>query len=281
MVSNSYLLNCLPINENSFEIDGTIYAGNIKCKNLLYTPYTENNKLTLTATQDDHAMKTNHYCYLEEGKRYTFSCKTDGVFGGSNGTDTVEVFLLKDNAYDTYIGVNTNPKTITPTVSGYYFLRYDVNQNGKTHSFWDFQIEEGNVATDYVEAKQFSNKQVYSLGEMVIGQWITGKPVYRKVVNIDESSFGTGTASAGASISIPHNIKNIGVVMRSDLIWERPTTVKQKRILPSNYYGDAGWDGQVFLDDTNIQCELGTSVLNALRTSSYSFVIIEYTKTTD
>ena len=278
---NSVGANCLPINENSFEINGTVYTGDIKCKNLLYTPYTEDNKLTLTATQNDHAMKTNHYCYLEEGKRYTFSCKTDGVFGGSNGTDTVEVFLLKDNAYDLYVGINTNPKSFTVTSSGYYFLRYDVNKSGMTHSFWDFQIEEGNVATDCVEAKNFSNKQVYSLGEIQIGTWIDGKPVYRKVVSIPVSSFGTGTASSGASVSVAHNIKNIGVVLRNDLIWERPTTVRQKRILPSNYYGDAGWDGQMFADETNIQCELGTSILNAFRVASYIFAILEYTKTTD
>ena len=278
---NSAGLNCLPINNDSFEVNGTVYAGDIKCKNLLYTPYTEDNKLTLTSTIDDHAMKTNHYCYLEAGKRYTFSCKTDGVFGGSNGTDTVEVFLLKDNAYDTYIGINTNPKSFTVASSGYYFLRYDVNKSGITHSFWDFQIEEGNVATEYVEAKVFNNRQVYSLGEMQIGTWINGKPIYRKVVSIPASSFGTGTPSEGASINISHNIKDMDVLIKSDITWERATATPQKRMLPSNYYGNANWDGQIYVEGQYIFFELGQLILNAIRTANYIYAIIEYTKTTD
>lgn len=278
---NSVGVNRLPLNENSFEVNGTIYIEDIKCKNLLYTPYTETNKLTDTATKDDYTVKTNYYCYLEEGKKYTFSCKTDAVWGGSTSTDTVEVFLLKDNAYDLYISVNTNPKTFTVTETGYYFVRYDINKNGVTHSFWDMQIEEGDVATNYVEAKEFSNKQVYSLGEIIIGRWVTGQPIYRNVLIIPASNFGTGTASSGTSINIPHNVANIGIVLREDLIWERTTTVKQKRILPSNFYGDAGWDGQMFVDTTNIQCELGTSILNAMRNASYIYAILEYTKETD
>lgn len=275
---NSVGVNCLPINENSLEVNGNIHSGDIKCKNLLCLPYTADNKLTDTSTRDDYTVGTGYYCYLEAGKQYTFSCKTDATWGGSTSTDTVEVFLLKDNAYDLYISINANPKTFTVTASGYYFVRYDINKSGVTHSFWDFQIEEGNVATDFVEGKILNNKQIYSLGEIKIGTWINGKPLYRKVIIIPASSFGTGTASSGTSISIPHNIKNIGVVVREDLIWERPTTVKQKRILPSTFYGDAGWDGQMLVDTTNIQCELGASVLSAIRIASYIYAIIEYTK---
>lgn len=276
---NSAGVNRLPVNSNSFELNGTIYSEDMKCKNLLYTPYTETNKLTFTATRDDHSIATNFYCYLEAGKRYTFSCKTDGTFGGSSGTDTVEVFLLKDKAYDTYISINANPKSFTPTSSGYYYLRYDVNKNGITHTFWDFQIEEGNVATSCVEGKEFSNKQRYLLEEQVIGTWVKGEPIYRKVVSIPASSFGTGEATSGSSISISHNIKSIGVVIRNDAIWERSTSTPQKRMLPSNYYGNAGWDGQVYVDNQYIYFELGSLALNAIRSANYIYAILEYTKT--
>ena len=139
-VKNSVGVNCLPNHKNSLEVDGSLYVGDIKCKNLLYTPYTESNKLTDTATRDDYVVKTNHYCYLETGKQYTFSCKTDATWGGSTSSDTVEVFLLKDNNYDLYVSINANPKTFTVSETGYYFVRYDINKNGVTHSFWDFQM---------------------------------------------------------------------------------------------------------------------------------------------
>lgn len=276
---NSVGVNCFPKNNNSFEINGVLSANSVKGKNLLYTPYTESKKLTMTAARDDHSTVTSYYCYLEENKKYTFSCKTDGTFGGASGSDTVEAFLLKDRAYDTYIKLETNPKTFTATATGYYFLRYDVNKNGSIHSFWNFQVEEGDVATDYAESEVLSNKQRYLLDEQVIGTWVKGEPIYRKVISIPASSFGTGEASSGTSVSIAHSINDIGVVLRNDAIWERATATPQKRFLPSNYYGNANWDGQVYVDSQYIYFELGYLILNEIRSANYIYAILEYTKT--
>lgn len=282
-VKNSVGINHLPINNDSLEIDGPIYASNVKCKNLLYTPYTEKNKLTDTATKDDYTVKTNHYCYLEAGKTYTFSCKTSATWGGSTSTDTVEVFLLKDNNYDLYISINANPKTFTVTETGYYFVRYDINKNGVTHSFWDMQIEEGTVATDFVEGKEFSNKQSYRLSEQQVGNWINGKPLYKKTVSISKTDFGTtemsGTAGTGKNVDIAHNIKNIKDVIKFEEIWNRNG---QYRKFPSNYYGNAGWDSHYYCTTEKICFELGYLIYNRLIADTISFyVTIYYTKTTD
>lgn len=167
--------------------DGNGTFANLKCKNLLYTPYTENNKLTFTAVMDDHAIETGYHCFLEAGKVYMFSCKSDATWGGSSETDTVEIFLIKDKAYGNgFISLASNPVTFTVPSTGVYFLRVDINQNGKTHSFWDFQIEEGNSATEFVEAKEFSNKQHYLTEEQVIGTWL-GKPLYRKTLTMNSA----------------------------------------------------------------------------------------------
>ena len=56
---------------------------------------------------------------------------------------------MKDKGYENYFNLK-NGDIFTCQSSGNYYLRYDINQNGKTHSFWDFQVEEGTVATDYV-----------------------------------------------------------------------------------------------------------------------------------
>ena len=85
--------------------------------------------------------QTDIHAYLKAGVQYIFSCDTDGVYGGSG--DTVEVFLLKDNTYNTYYRMGSNVQIFTPSVSGTYYLRLDINQNNKTHWFSDIQIEEG------------------------------------------------------------------------------------------------------------------------------------------
>ena len=275
---NSVGVNCFPHNENSFEVDGLISASKLKCKNLLYTPYTEKNKLTITATKDDHAVVTGYYAYLEKGKKYTFSCKSDGVWGG-NTSDTIEVFLLKDKAYNNYLSITSNPKTITVTETGYYFLRYDVNKNGVTHSFWDFQIEEGSYATDFVEAKEFEYKDKYYLGEHKIGYWYSGKPLYRQIVSLGSTHFGSTEQTAGKNIDIAHGIANIDSIVKFEDIW---CTNNQYRKFPSNYYGTGGWDGQYYLTKTHICFELGMNALNRLITATtYFFIVFYYTKTTD
>ena len=280
MVKNSAGLNKLPINKDSLEVAGDIYADNLHCKNKLYTPYTEKNKLTVTATRDDYSIVTGYYAYLEKGKQYTISCKTDAIFGGSNGTDTVEIFLLKDKAYTTYIGINTNPKTITISESGNYFLRYDINQNGKTHSLWDFQIEEGAVATDFVEAKEFNNDDKYFYEEHKVGTWFNGKPIYRRIVSLNGGHFGTEVITTGGkNININHNIANIEDVIKFEDIWK---TNGQFRRLTSNYYANGGWDGHYYITPTQLCFELGFSIYSRIVSATdFLYIVVYYTKTTD
>lgn len=123
---------------------------NIGAANLINgsTIYTENNKLSLTATKDDFSnIIGNIYVDLEKDETYTFNCKTDGIYG-ING-DTVEVFFLKDRAYTTFFRPSSLPYTFNCTESGRYYLRVDVNKKGSTHSFWNFKMERGNKATDW------------------------------------------------------------------------------------------------------------------------------------
>jgi microcystin-dependent protein len=153
--------------EEDFNFNVPIDVKGITYKNLLYTPHTEKNKLSVTATRDDYFEPTGYYGYLETGKHYTFSCQSDASFGGANGTDTVEAFLLKDNKYDTTININTNPKTFTVSTSGYYYLRVDVNKNGQTHYFWDVQIEEGITKTNFYKSNPLTIVDViYPIGSI-------------------------------------------------------------------------------------------------------------------
>lgn len=42
------------------------------------------------------------------------------------------------------------------------------------------QLEKGSVVTEYTPHINFSNEQIYSTQEQIIGKWIDGKPIYRK-----------------------------------------------------------------------------------------------------
>lgn len=139
---------------------GEITVDDIACKNLLYTPYNENNKLTITATKDDYYTETGYRCYLEAGKTYVMSFESDGEAGPTAGTDTVQLWLLYNKEYTYKHAFSAKELTFVPEVTGYYYLRFDVNKNGTTHSFWNIQVELGNVATDYVEHKEYNNENL-------------------------------------------------------------------------------------------------------------------------
>lgn len=141
-----------------------------KGKNLLYTSYDENNKLSITATKDDYYIHTNYNCYLEEGKTYAVSFESDGEGGGQAGTDTVQIWLLKDNEYTYKYSFSSKAMTFTPEASGYYYLRFDVNKNATTHSFWNIQVEQGTTATSYesyVDKKIFLKNDNGNYEEMI------------------------------------------------------------------------------------------------------------------
>ena len=102
-----------------------------------------------------------------------------------------------------------------------------------------------------------STNDVYSTNETVVGTWIDGKPIYRKVVTLST----TKTIDMNG-ISISHGISNINIPIDckginntacavSDLFW-----VNTKNSISGTFYNAEGFEGVKFL-------------------------VFEYTKTTD
>ena len=127
-----------------------------------------------------------------------------------------------------------------------------------------------NGAIDAVDAKVNRNS-TYSTTEQVVGTWIDGKPIYRKVLNnflMPELSVISGTVT----VTSPHGIANIdtpisvrGWITYSGNNLQFPIISSGGNITSIHYF-----------DDTNI----------AFRSSEYwsnryITVIVEYTKTTD
>lgn len=229
---------------------------NITCKNLLYTPFTENNKLWWTAIRADDYWHINCKAYLEANKAYTLSLESDAPEDG-----TFEVFILYNNNYDWYVSTEKKTFTFYPPYDGWYYLRIDNNINGNTVSFWNFQIEEGTTATNWVQHKEFSNQIDYLDVEQVIGTYF-GKTLYRKTF---VGNF-TGTVTyLGVISNFDTLIKSFGVHLIADTFWT-PIDVAWddglKSILQVNRY-----DGQVLITHAN---------------ANHPYhITIEYTKTTD
>ena len=168
--------------------------------NLLNTPYTSENKLTDTATKSDYYKSLSYYAKLEKGKKYRFSCKTDGTWGHSTAEDTVETYLLLNNEYTTLIYMSTNPFIFTPTVSGNYYIRYDINSSGKTHSFWDFEIVEVDTCYELASVNNIKDTLIIQNDKAIIDKKIGKINDYNGESITTEYISTTGDLSTGATI---------------------------------------------------------------------------------
>ncbi|MBQ3005149.1 MAG: InlB B-repeat-containing protein, partial [Clostridia bacterium] len=121
-----------------------------------------NGKITATNTNTSEAEAyftvPNMTAYLEAGKTYTFSATTDGTWGGGV-TDTVQVHL---NTGSTYINLYTlSVMTFTVEVTGTYSFRIDINGYGKTHTFSNIRIVEGETKSDVTG---YTNNSLHVVG---------------------------------------------------------------------------------------------------------------------
>lgn len=151
----------------------------------------------------------------------------------------------------------------------------------------NLQIEQGSSATTYnayVEPNIYiknsnelydnfniKNKEEYSFTEQVIGTWIDGKPLYRKVINATP----TISSSSYQTISIKHNISDLKNIHKCNAFLHN-TGNTQTYILPA---------------ETSATKAIGISEINSTNIIMYSKndtwsgwiaeIILEYTKTTD
>ena len=113
--------------------------------------------------------------------------------------------------------------------------------------------------------------------------WIDNKPIYKKVISIPKSTFGSGTASSGSSFHVAHDISNIDITTDIKIFWKDNLQSQNRiRFIPSSYFSSLDWSAQVVGTPTEIHIEIGKEVINRIRSSMvYMYAIIEYTKTTD
>ena len=108
----------------------------------------------------------------------------------------------------------------------------------------------------------------YSTDEIVIGEWIDGKPIYRKVID-----FG---ALPNTNLKyVAHNINNIEIFTKAYGITHRDS---DKINMPLPYVNNSAIANgiSIYTDNTKIYIKTGADLSNVT-----AHVILEYTKTTD
>lgn len=149
---------------------------------------------------------TNIKAYLKRGVSYRFNAKSDGAWGGGNGTDTVEGYLLSNEGYVMYYGVRDN-STFTCGRDGWHYLRLDLNKSNTTHKFWDIQITESSNSPEYepyIYHKQtvITKEPLYKLPNGVCDYIdVTRKKVVRKIGKVVLNGSESGWYMTNGTVS--------------------------------------------------------------------------------
>ena len=211
---NASTLNTLQDNiEDCFEGNtsmGSIIVENIKCKNMI-----NKDTFTLSYTYGSDGVWTfndknaiSDYIEIENNKPYTISSIS------SPTVIVVHYFNSSKQWQERTAYQNVNEIHITNT-NNYPYIRISFNYDDTTtvtQSIIDsmrFQVEEGNIHTDYIEHKEFNNKQIYSENEIKIGTWIDGKDLYRKTIkytNAIQQNTITTIGTLGGQVDIVASI---------------------------------------------------------------------------
>ena len=114
--------------------------------------------------------------------------------------------------------------------------------------------------------KDGSENQIYSTEEQVIGKWISGKPIYRKVFSLNKK------VSEGEDISTGCKLDNVDILINISM------------------YADDSW-GNRWVSDISSGNPIYLTPNNYINVAAYSgsrdfyynihMIIAEYTKTTD
>ena len=114
--------------------------------------------------------------------------------------------------------------------------------------------------------KDGSENQIYSTEEQVIGKWISGKPIYRKVFSLNKK------VSEGEDISTGCKLDNVDILislsMYADDIWG------------NRWVSDIHSGNPIYLTPNNY---INVGAYSGSRDFYYNIhmIIAEYTKTTD
>lgn len=120
----------------------------------------------------------------------------------------------------------------------------------------------------------------YSTSEKVVGKWIDGKPVYRKVV-VHNPISPVGATNTVTNYGFPHNISNFGKLVNVRALIYDKTNTSYSYLLP-NMGGQTNvvsYSTSVTTVDIN---NINVRILNDSWGTSFTWIfVVEYTKSND
>ena len=122
--------------------------------------------------------------------------------------------------------------------------------------------------------EEVSDTNEYSTTEQVVGKWIDGRTLYRKVIVYHPNEI-IGSANTTTNISIPHNIANFKQIVKASMVNEGGYVFPT--IGSSTGSTITLSDTITKVDTTNINFR----IINNAWPAVHFYIILEYTKTTD
>lgn len=255
---------------NGNEPMGSIVVDDISCKNLLditsiassnnCTYITTINSISVTASGTNGNATTKSYNLLAGD--YTISCQ-------AVADDYIGLAVYIDGSYYTSSTGENIKLTFTLSkdseVSFKFYASSSSSSTNGTTTYSNVLLEKGKVATNYVPHKEFSNKQIYSTSEQLIGSW-NGKPLYRKTI---ETTLELPFVSSVTIVTVDHYIANIDKVVNTRM-------TDGLNIMPT--LSTSG--GITLLQKVDAQA-IHIRYVNDGWSSRTWYFVLEYTKTTD
>lgn len=213
---------------------------------------------------------------VEQNKEYTLSLTSNNdtlwyiVFFYDNSKNFVSSLQIKNT-----IAPDTDYNFTIP--SGVKYARFLLESSNNTTTpanitLSNIQLELGSTSTSFTPYQKLDGKEVYSTSEIIIGTWIDGRPIYRKVYTGTTATITSG----GYSTFTDSNLMTMDDLIRFHYSIKDGTN----RIVIPNV-GDR-------IASTYIQTSYGGVGMIVQNSSYYSnfsnkpfTIILEYTKTTD
>lgn len=124
---------------------------------------------------------------LKPNTTYTFSYDSDADYGKTAGTDTVEVLIRDAKTLEwLHTSIPKSGVVFTTKSSGLIYVRFDVNKNNTTHSFYNIQIKEGDNVGVYTQSQQDKKRLLYYNTETQMWE----KPILREWDSIEKHTDG-------------------------------------------------------------------------------------------
>ena len=216
---------------------------------MTYSVYDET--ITVTANENDGYGNTNGRINLETGKTYIFNCDTNGTWGSgttSNVTDTVEAFLTYEGQSTTGNVIRMNHSKnfeFTASKSGTYYLRLDVNTNGKTYKFNNISIRKKIDSKTYRNNRAIESLSTLSSSSSTFVGWYSD---YKESNRVDSSTIVTpsltklfaksiNNTSLTAKILNDNNV-NDGIYSKNPTLSKVAISQEYYDTLPSTCEGD-------------------------------------------